>query len=80
MPTVRYIDPYGDHHEVDIESGYTVNMITAQPAAKQREVVRINSIDANARGIESEGVMRVFNDRGSCLAAAVIDDNLRASV
>ena len=40
----------------------------------------MNSIDANARGIESEDVVRVFNDRGSCLAAAVIDDNLRESV
>lgn len=24
MPTVRYIDSNGDHHEVDLDSGYTL--------------------------------------------------------
>jgi biotin/methionine sulfoxide reductase len=47
---------------------------------KQREVIRMNSGDARARGIGSEDIVRVFNDRGSCLAAAVISDSLRESV
>ena len=36
--------------------------------------------DAAARGIADGDVVRVFNDRGACLAGAVLDDGLRRSV
>ena len=47
---------------------------------QQREVVRINPADAAARGIEDGAVVRVFNDRGSCLASAELFDGIRRHV
>jgi biotin/methionine sulfoxide reductase len=39
-----------------------------------REAVAINPQDAAARGIVAGDVVRVFNDRGACLAGATISD------
>jgi biotin/methionine sulfoxide reductase len=41
-----------------------------------REPVRLHPDDAAARGIADGDVVRVFNDRGACLAGAVLDDAL----
>lgn len=46
----------------------------------EREPVRINPADAKARGITNGAVIRLFNDRGACLAAAMIDDNVMPGV
>jgi biotin/methionine sulfoxide reductase len=45
-----------------------------------REPIRLHPEDAGTRGIADGDVVRVFNDRGSCLAGAVLDANLRRSV
>ena len=45
-----------------------------------REPVRINPHDARVRGIGLGGIVRVFNRRGSVLAAAIIDDAVRPGV
>jgi biotin/methionine sulfoxide reductase len=45
-----------------------------------REPIRLHPDDALARGIAGGDVVRVFNDRGTCLAGAVLDPNLRRSV
>lgn len=45
-----------------------------------REPMRINPADAAARGIKDGDIVRLFNDRGSCLAGAILDDLLRPSV
>ena len=42
-----------------------------------REPVRIHPVDAAARGIADGDVVRVFNDRGACLAGAVVSDDVR---
>jgi len=39
-----------------------------------REIARLNPADARCRGIVSGDVVRLFNDRGACFAAAAIDD------
>ena len=36
--------------------------------------------DAAARGIEDGAVVRIFNDRGACLAAAALFDGIRPGV
>jgi biotin/methionine sulfoxide reductase len=41
-----------------------------------REALRMHPRDAAARGIAAGDVVRVFNDRGACLAGAVLDDGL----
>ena len=45
-----------------------------------REPVRLHPIDADTRGIRSGDLVRLFNDRGSCLAGAVIDDGVMPGV
>ena len=39
-----------------------------------REPVRMHPDTAAARGISDGAVVRLFNDRGACLAGAVLDD------
>ncbi|HUC49457.1 MAG TPA: molybdopterin-dependent oxidoreductase [Xanthobacteraceae bacterium] len=41
-----------------------------------REAIRINPADAAARGIADGDIVRVFNDRGACLAGAIVDDGV----
>ena len=45
-----------------------------------REPVRMNPADAAKRGIQAGDVVRIFNDRGACLAGAVLSDQLRRGV
>jgi biotin/methionine sulfoxide reductase len=45
-----------------------------------REPIRIHPADAARRGLVAGDVVRVFNDRGACLAGVVIDDRLRPGV
>jgi len=45
-----------------------------------REPVRIHPQDAAARGIRDGDIVRLFNDRGACLAGAVLSEALRPGV
>jgi biotin/methionine sulfoxide reductase len=45
-----------------------------------REPIRMHPRDAGERGLTAGEVVRVFNDRGSCLAGLVVDDALRLGV
>ena len=45
-----------------------------------REPVRIHPHDAAARGIGDGDIVRLYNDRGACLAGAVLSDALRPGV
>ncbi|MGN6767394.1 MAG: molybdopterin guanine dinucleotide-containing S/N-oxide reductase [Rhizobiaceae bacterium] len=45
-----------------------------------REVIRIHRQDAQARGIRTGDVVRVFNDRGACLASAQISEDILGGV
>lgn len=45
-----------------------------------REVARLNPDDAAARGIADGALVRLHNDRGSCLAIAKLDDGIMSGV
>lgn len=45
-----------------------------------REPIRLNPADAARRKIKPGQVVRVFNDRGACLAGAVLDEGVRPGV
>ncbi len=45
-----------------------------------REPIRLNPADAAARGLKDGDVVRVFNDRGACLAGVMVSDALRPGV
>jgi biotin/methionine sulfoxide reductase len=46
----------------------------------EREPVWINPDDAAVRGIADGDVVRIYNDRGACLAGAVVTDTIRPGV
>jgi len=46
----------------------------------QTAALHLCAEDAGARGIETDDQVRVFNDRGSCVLAAVVGDKVRAGV
>jgi len=45
-----------------------------------REAIRLNPRDAAARTISKGDTVRVFNERGACLAGAVLDEQVREGV
>jgi biotin/methionine sulfoxide reductase len=47
---------------------------------KGRQPVTLHPEDAAARGISDGDMLRVFNDRGACLAAAQLSDRIRRGV
>jgi biotin/methionine sulfoxide reductase len=47
---------------------------------KGHEVCRMNGTEAAKRGIASGDLVRIFNDRGACIAAVEIDDRIRDGV
>ena len=47
---------------------------------KDREPVEINLKDANARNIKDGDVVKLFNDRGACLAGAIVNEKIRPGV
>jgi biotin/methionine sulfoxide reductase len=47
---------------------------------KGREPVRIHPQDAGTRGIHDGDIVRLYNERGACLAAAVLSEALRPGV
>ena len=47
---------------------------------RAREPVRIHPDDAAPRGIKDGDVVRLFNDRGACLAGAEVTDGIRPGV
>jgi biotin/methionine sulfoxide reductase len=53
---------------------------SAAAKVRGREVVRVQPHDAAARGIVDGDVVRLHNDRGACLAAARITDEVRRGV
>ncbi|MEW5810976.1 MAG: molybdopterin-dependent oxidoreductase [Actinomycetota bacterium] len=45
-----------------------------------REPIRMHPEDAQTRGLTTGDVVRVFNDRGSCLAGVLVDERVRPRV
>jgi biotin/methionine sulfoxide reductase len=45
-----------------------------------REAIQMHSLDAADRGIAAGDVVRVYNDRGACLAGAVLTTSIRRGV
>ena len=54
--------------------------VSAESKIDGREPCRLNPRDAHARGIAPGDTVRIYNDRGACLAGAVLDDALMPGV
>ena len=47
---------------------------------KDREPVEINPIDAKSRNLKNGDIVKLFNDRGACLAGVIIDEKVMPGV
>jgi biotin/methionine sulfoxide reductase len=63
-----------------LHSQYDNGTVSQASKVQGREAVWINPLDAAARGISSGDVVRLFNDRGACLAGALVTDAVRPNV
>jgi biotin/methionine sulfoxide reductase len=54
--------------------------VSAGAKVSDREAISINPADAASRGIRDGDVVRVFNQRGHCLAGAIVTDAISAGV
>jgi biotin/methionine sulfoxide reductase len=63
-----------------LHSQLDVGPVSRASKVDGREPVSINPADAAVRGIAAGDVVRVFNDRGACLAGAVLTDAIRPGV
>ncbi|MGJ5178576.1 molybdopterin guanine dinucleotide-containing S/N-oxide reductase [Bradyrhizobium oligotrophicum] len=68
------------HPDYRLHSQLNGTKVRAIYAVAGREPCTINTRDAAARGIKTGDVVRVFNDRGQCLAGAVVSDDIRPGV
>jgi biotin/methionine sulfoxide reductase len=65
---------------VRLHSQYDHSEASRATKVAGREPLRIHPDDAAARGVVSGDVVRVFNDRGACLAGAVVSDAVMPGV
>ena len=47
---------------------------------KDREPVEINPIDAKSRNLKNGDIVKLFNDRGACLAGVIVEENVMPGV
>jgi biotin/methionine sulfoxide reductase len=63
-----------------LHSQYDFGRTSRNAKVKGRERAHMNPTDAQTRGIADGDIVRVFNDRGATLAAALITDRVRPGV
>jgi len=63
-----------------LHSQYDNGAVAQDSKIEGREPIRLHPADAAARGITDGMVVRVFNDRGACLAGAILSDALMPGV
>ena len=69
-----------DNPGTRLHSQLDVGAFSQASKVQGREPIRLHPSDAAARGIVDGDVVRVFNDRGSCLAGAVVSPAVRPGV
>ncbi len=63
-----------------LHSQYDHGVTSRRHKIQERERARLNSSEAARRGLTDGDVIRVFNDRGACLAGLEISDDIRDGV
>ena len=63
-----------------LHSQYDHGSVSRAAKIRDREALTMHPADAAMRGIEAGDVVRVFNDRGACLAGVRLSDGLRRGV
>ncbi|HAY66688.1 MAG TPA: molybdopterin oxidoreductase, partial [Acidimicrobiaceae bacterium] len=81
--------PRSEHYPLALNSNQPVTRLHSQydfgrtsrdAKIKGREKITMHPVDAAARNIADGDVVRVFNDRGACLAGVALSDRVRSGV
>jgi anaerobic selenocysteine-containing dehydrogenase len=89
-----YVPPIESRHgDADLGRRYPLEMISPKnhdsmnstfghrdSVDRQTATVHVNAADALSRGIQSGDSVRVYNDRGSCVLIAQVDESVRPGV
>ncbi|MSO65914.1 MAG: Asp-tRNA(Asn)/Glu-tRNA(Gln) amidotransferase GatCAB subunit C [Alphaproteobacteria bacterium] len=63
-----------------LHSQFDHGRVSLESKVQGREPVWLHPDDAASRGVKAGDVVRVFNDRGACLAGVVVTDSVRPGV
>jgi biotin/methionine sulfoxide reductase len=63
-----------------LHSQMDAGLVSVAAKIESRERIQINPQDAALRSIEALDLVRVFNDRGACMAAAVLNEDVMPGV
>ena len=63
-----------------LHSQYDHGEVSTNSKVQGREPCRLNPVDAKARGIQAGDIIKLFNDRGACMAAAVLSEDVAPGV
>ena len=63
-----------------LHSQYDHGITSRKNKIRGRERARMNAAEAAKRGLNDGDIIRVFNDRGACLAGLEVSSNIRAGV
>lgn len=63
-----------------LHSQLDAGVVSREQKLRDRQRVRLNPADAQARGIGDGDLVRVFNARGNCLGGATLDDDVMPGV
>jgi len=63
-----------------LHSQFDHGVTSRQNKVKGREPARMNPADAQARGLKDGDLIRVFNDRGACLAGLILSNDIRPGI
>ena len=79
--TVRYpLHMISNQPKTRLHSQLDLGKTSQDSKIRGREPALIHPDDAAARGISNRDVIRIFNDRGSCLAGAFVTEDIRPGV
>ena len=65
---------------IRLHSQYDSGSFSQSKKIKGREPVLINPVDASRYGISDGDIVRLYNDRGECLAGARVTEDIREGV
>ena len=63
-----------------LHSQYDHGVTSRKRKIRGRERARLNAVEAAKRGLADGDIIRVFNDRGACLAGLEVSSNIRDGV
>ena len=63
-----------------LHSQYDNGIVSRESKIAGREPVTLNPADASARGIAAGDIVRLYNERGACLAGAILSDTVAPGV